>query len=419
MKKTEGYHAVSVDQSRIDEFFEVDQWAFVGEWLPEDRQAYIDAIPLDRARAIEVIDVARGPVGTLAGVHASFGTDMVVPGGSTVRCAGLSWLGVHPTHRRRGIMSAMVRDHFERSRARGEHVSVLYAMESEIYARFGYGLASHTVKAEVPRGAKLWSVAGTDHLTVRLERADQASHDELVTHLQSQLTRPGTVRAPEGSGRNARFTDPVGNRRGMEKWRLLIVEDRGSPVAYAFFRRKADSSVGIHDGVCQVREQGALTPAAAHKMWSVLLDFDLVGTTITENVAVDDPLMHLLKDARAAGGRVIDNLWVRLLDVPQALQSREFFHDVDVTVEVHDKHIPRNSGTWRITAAGGNARVTQTDQPAALECDIRHLGAAFLGGTSLESLAAAGLVTEHSPGAVRDLALAMWSPVAPLANWDF
>jgi predicted acetyltransferase len=426
VKKSEGYQSVSIDESRIDELFQVVQWAFVGEWLKEDRQDYIDAIPVERSRAVEVTDERRGNVGELAGVHASFGTDMITPGGRKVPTAGLSWLGVHPAHRRRGLMTTMIHDHFSRSIARGEHVSVLYAMESEIYARFGYGMGSQTVKAAIPRGARMWHVDGTEHLTVRLERADFDKHDQLVADLQAKLQRPGTILNPVGSGRNARFTDPVGNRHGMEKWRICIVEDAGQPVAYAFFRRKPDSEVGIHDGVAQVREHGSLSAAASQKLWQVLTDFDLVGTTNTENLATDDPLLMQLKDARAARTKVIDNIWVRLLNVPEALESREYFHDCSVTFALTDKHVPDNAGVWRIVVSGGNATVTRVhDADAAagfvvdLEMDTRHLATVCLGGTSLEALSAAGLVKENTPGQARELAVAMLSPVAPLTNWDF
>jgi predicted acetyltransferase len=420
MKKAEGYQSISVEPERLDEFFQVVQWAFVGEWLIEDRQDYVDALPTDRARGLEVTDERRGAVGEIAAVHASFGTEMITPGGRRVPTAGLSWLGVHPSHRRRGLMTEMMHDHFRRCMERGEAVSALYAMEAEIYSRFGYGMGSQTVKASIPRGSRMWGIPGTDDLTVRLERANFDAHDQLVADLQAKLTRPGTILNPVGSGRNARFTDPVGNRKGYEKWRIAIVEDRGEPVAYAFFRRKPDSELGIHDGVCQVREHGALTPAASQRLWQTLTDFDLVGTTHTENLATDDPLLYQLKDARGARSKVIDNLWVRLLDVPTALQAREYFHDCDVTFDLTDKHVPDNAGTWRIVVTGADATVTRAEGATPdLSMDVRDLATVYLGGTSLESLAAAGLIREHTPGQARELAVAMMSPVAPLANWDF
>ncbi len=420
MKSLDGYAHTDVPLNRIDDFFEVDQWAMVGEWLPEDRQDYVDAVALDRCRAVEVVDASRGAVGEFAGVHSSFGTQMVVPGG-TVPIAGLSWVGVHPAHRRRGILRAMMSDHFARCRRRGEHVSVLYATQAAIYTRFGYGLGSHTVRAKIPFGAKLRKVAGSEELTVRLERADYEAHDAIVQGIQDRITRPGTVRPPKGSGRLARFTDPVGNRKGFEKWRILIVEDAGDPVAYAFFRRKAQKSDGLAVGVAQVAEQGALTPAAAHRMWSVLSNFDLIQTTTTANLATDDAFIRLLADTRVIHPLIMDNIWVRVLDVPAALEAREYYGDVDLTVSIRDRDVPDNAGSWRVVVTGGRATVTRADASTSpdLAMDIEELSSAYLGGVSVESMAAAGVVEERAPGAVRQLAVAMFSPVAPHANWDF
>ncbi len=420
MKSLAGYRSTDVSKSRIDDFFEVDQWAMVGEWLPEDRQDYVDAVALNRCRAVEVQDASRGVVGEFAGVHSSFGTEMTVPGGR-VPTAGLSWVGVHPAHRRRGILRAMMRDHFARCRGRGEHVSALYATQAAIYTRFGYGLGSQTIRAKIPHGAKLRKVAGSEDLTVRLERADFATHDAIVQGIQDRITRPGTVLTPKGSGRYARFTDPVGNRNGFEKWRLLLVEDAGDPVAYAFFRRKARKSDGLAVGTAQLAEQGALTPAAAHRMWTVLSNFDLVQTTTTANLATDDALIRLLADARVIRPMVMDNLWVRVLDVSAALEAREYYRDLDLTLLIRDKNVVENAGAWRVLLNGGRAKVCPADASATpdLALDIEELSSAYLGGVSVESMAAAGLIEERTPGTVHDLAVAMFSPVAPHANWDF
>ncbi|GMA36824.1 GNAT family N-acetyltransferase [Demequina litorisediminis] len=125
---------------------------------------------------------------------------MITPGGRRVRTAGLSWLSVHPAHRRRGLMTTMMHDHFTRCLERGEAVSALYAMEAEIYSRFGYGMASQTVKASIPRGSRMWPVAGADALTVRLERADFDAHDRLVADLQAKAHPPGDHPEPGGFG---------------------------------------------------------------------------------------------------------------------------------------------------------------------------------------------------------------------------
>ncbi len=127
----------------------------------------------------------------------------------------------------------------------------------------------------------------------------------------------------------------------------------------------------------------------------------------------DDPLLYQLHDSRRARVRVVDNLWVRIIDLPGALARRAYSSPVDVVLEVTDELLPANAGRWRLRAGGpgGGADCARTDEPADIALDVRELGAAYLGGTRLAALAAAGLVAELRPGAVGSLSTAMsWDP---------
>jgi len=161
-------------------------------------------------------------------------------------------------------------------------------------------------------------------------------------------------------------------------------------------------------------------------LWRDLLSRDLVGSVKADLRPVDDPLLYQLNDSRRARVRVADNLWVRVIDLPTALARRAYSSPVDVVLEVTDGLLPANAGRWRLRAAGpggaagvaglagvagGAADCTRTDEPADLALDVRELGAAYLGGTRLAALAAAGLVSELRPGAVGRLSTAMgWDP---------
>ncbi|HEX9506489.1 MAG TPA: GNAT family N-acetyltransferase, partial [Acidimicrobiia bacterium] len=67
---------------------------------------------------------------------------LTVPGGAQVPTAGITVVGVHPTHRRRGLLARMMDEQLRDVASRGEHLAVLTASESSIYGRFGYGLAT-------------------------------------------------------------------------------------------------------------------------------------------------------------------------------------------------------------------------------------------------------------------------------------
>ena len=80
----------------------------------------------------------------------SFPFDLTVPGGQ-VKAAGVTVVGVLPTHRRRGYLRAMKRSH-DRCRACARRaVAVLWATEDTIYGQFGYGMASMAAEIDVPR----------------------------------------------------------------------------------------------------------------------------------------------------------------------------------------------------------------------------------------------------------------------------
>jgi len=132
---------------------------------------------------------------------------------------------------------------------------------------------------------------------------------------------------------------------------------------------------------------------------------------------VDDPLLDLLADSRLGRPRLSDGLWIRLVDVRRALAQRHYARPVDLVIEVTDELRPQNQGRWRLTAATSTApsafsgTCERTTAPADLELPVRALGAAYLGGTRLGALAAAGVITEVTPGAVAALSTAMsWEP---------
>lgn len=417
-----GYRTVEVPEARLSEVLEVDRLAFA-----QSADAEVDAVlPItldwDRTVALE----AAG--GQLAGVHSSYPFALAVPGAS-VACAGLTWVGVRPDHRRRGLLTSMIATHFERSLARGEPVSALFAAEAGIYGRFGYGSAADDLRLTVPRGAVLREVAGSAELDLRLESADAAVHGALIEEVQraAGASRPGWIGRTPVLLAARHLADPRAWRDGAEELRIAVVRDASEVRGYALFRRKESWSAPTGpNGTVRVAELAALDPAASHRLWSFLLDLDLMTTVTSPALAVDDALVSLLVDARVAAGRVSDNLWVRLLDLPAALAARRYAAPIDVVLEVADGALPANAGRWRVRtgaapddAFGLPAEVRATRDDADLSVDVRELGAAYLGGRSLAALAGAGLVTEHRPGALLRASAAFGWPLAPVCGWAF
>ena len=221
--------------------------------------------------------------------------------------------------------------------------------------------------------------------------------------------------------------DPAEERQGRSPLRCLLAADGdGDGVrGYALYRStpRWEEGTVLPDGVIDVWELIAADPAAGAALWRDLLSRDLVGSVTADLRPVDDPLLYQLYDSRRARVRVADNLWVRIIDLPTALARRAYSSPVDVVLEVTDGLLSANAGRWRLRAAGpggaagvagaagGAADCARTDEPADIALDVRELGAAYLGGTRLAALAAAGLVSELRPGAVGGLSTAMsWDP---------
>jgi len=412
----ESFDLVPLTRDRLPDVLELDMWAFpTGDSL-EDMLAVPSPLSWDRTFGVVESDHPE----RLVALHSSYPfANCPVPGGR-VRAAGLTWVGVHPQWRRRGLLSAMMDTHFAHCRGSEEPVSLLTASEPAIYGRFGYGLATRRLHLTMKRGAALRPVSGSQDVSVRFETASLQHHGELVGRLHAAVDRPGWVTRETKQLAAVWLSDAPVYRAGREVQRIAVAERAGEAVGYALFRRKSNWAEGGPEGTVGVQEVVAADPAVAHALWSRLLDLDLMTEVTSGLLADDDPLLSLLVDLRAARVSVKDNVWVRIIDVPVALGIRQYQARLDVVLEVSDARLPHNAARWRLTAeAFGSALVEATDADADLALDVRELGAAYLGGTSLLELAGAGLVTELRAGALREASVAFGWPVAPGSSWIF
>jgi predicted acetyltransferase len=399
----------------MDEFVNVDAWAFMFEPRRIDDEALQGVLPRARARAAEVTDASRGAVGEFAGVYSSVTHGMRVPGGDVLTTSGLTWVGVHPGHRRRGLLNAMIDDHFRMSLEAGECVSTLYAMETAIYGRYGYGSAAPRIRFQA---GELADVAGADALPIRFERSSP-SHEDFVRAVHQRMTRPGTIVEPGPTMMAALLRDWPSNLEDNERSILALVEDEAGPAAYAHFRRKMDEGGTSPSARMKVENFSAATTASGRRLLGTLRELDLIAEVTVAAVAPDDPLLTLSKDIRVLNATLLDALWLRILDLPTALTSRRYAADADLVLEVADDRLPGNAGRWRLAIADDVAEVTRTEAPADVVLTIQDLSAAYLGTEHIRRAAAAGTIAESTSGAARALNAAMRSHEEPLANLWF
>jgi predicted acetyltransferase len=294
---------------------------------------------------------------------------------------------------------------------RGEAVAALWASEGAIYQRFGYGPAAWDLALTIPSKAAFTRPVTADGVT--LVAPDAAVLAPIYERVAA--TVPGWFVRDDAWWRYRLF-DPESRRSGASLLRCALIEDKG----YALYATKQEWGNAGAESTVHVREIVAGDPETTARLWRYLLDLDLMKTVKTHFSAVDDPVLHLLAEPRATVPRLKDNLWVRLVDVPAALEARSYATDVDVVLEVTDETCPWNAGRFRLTGGSAGATCTPTSDAADLAVRATDLGAAYLGGTTLASRAGAGHVAELRPGALASTSTAFgWAGPSPYCPMVF
>ena len=364
---------------------------------------------------------------TIVGSAGVFSFQMRVPG-ALAAVAGVSLVAVLPSHRRQGILSALMRRQLADVNERDEAVAVLFCSESGIYGRYGYGRASWQAAYRLQRGEGALAPGAPADPGLRLRIAEPRS-------ARAELAKVYDLALAEWPGLYARtepwwdrlLTDLHSDGGSSRPIRCLLAEDDSGPRGYAVFTsaERWDEDAGLPEGVLEVSEAIAADPAATAALWGNLLSQDLLSEFHARMRPVDDPLLYLLADPRRVRSVVSDGLWIRLVDVGSALTQRYYACPVDVVIEVADELCPQNAGRWRLAAeagaapAGFRATCERTTAPADVVLPVWAAGAAYLGGTGLKAMANAGLVTEATPGSLAALSTAMaWEP-APWCPMTF
>jgi predicted acetyltransferase len=377
-----------------DAFDRAAMWAFHRDVSEEDLQRWRRIDELDRQLAW--FDDGRIVATTLA-----YSRVLTVPGGAVVPSAGVSAVTVVPTHRRRGLLTSMMRRQLADIRDRGEPLAMLWASEGPIYGRFGFGVSVYDARlqAQRPRARLAASLE-----PLRGDHAEAAVPAMRAIHERVRPTRAGMVDRP-GAWWENRLRDPPEERAGAQALRVVFAGDEG----YALYAVKPGRDDDGPSGEVQIRELMTTTAAARAVLWAFLLDQDLTRRITWSLAPVDEPLRLVLADPFALTVTVQEALWVRIIDVEAALRARSFTTDPDVVLDVADPFCDWVAGRYRLSADD----CARTDARADLELDAAALGAVYLGATTFLDLAAAGRVRELSPGAVERASRAFRGDVPP------
>jgi predicted acetyltransferase len=388
-------------------FFEAVFRAFGEELKDEAFDAEMRTVEPDRTLAVFDGDAVVGNAG-------AFSFDLAVPDGR-LPAAGVSYVGVAATHRRRGLLTSMMNHQLHDIRDRGEPVAVLWASEATIYGRYGYGVASRKYTVEVDRvDARLRADAPSDD-SVSLQLTPITDMPAVMAAVDAAMPdRPGSFRR-HATWIESQLIDSEDRRNGYSALQSVVARRGQEPLGYALHRFKPGSvrNFNLSDGDALVWEQQALSPAVYAMLTRFLLGLDLMRRVRWWNQPPDTPLPHLLTDPRQARTTVVDALHLRVVDVPVALSGRRYAAPLDVVIELTDAVFAENARRWRLRGDRTHATCEPADAPADLTMDIETLGAIYLGGTSLTSLASAGRVRGASPDVVGQVSIAFGWDVQP------
>lgn len=370
----------------------------LGPWLP--------AIDLERALVIRDGD----DIVANLGAHP---VDISVPGGGRLPCPGITAVGVAQTHRRRGLLRRLMTRCLDDADERGDPVAALYASESPIYPRFGFGVSATNLAYRIDTRV-LSFLDPVDDRLVEPATPKQASASFPAIYEQLRATRPGGVGRTDQGWRLLTEVDPPSWRNGATARRLVHVPDRG----FATYRIKDDWDGSLPNGQVRVGTLVATDPEAEQALWQHLTSIDLTTMVHTDPRPVDDALPWQVSDRLRLKASISAPLYTALLDVPRCLGSRTSITGSGVTLHVHDAERDQ-TGTYRWDADQSGAACTRTDADAEVSLDIQALAALWLGGTSASALRRSRRLVEHVPGAAVRLDALAATSAAPWTPWEF
>lgn len=380
----------------LDAIKSLDAASFGDSWAPE---AFADVFG--------VLDIESFLVATdgdiIIGTTADYPFTMTVPGGA-LEVPGVTWVAVEVTHRRRGVLRGLMQRQLSDFRAAGKAAAILTASESGIYGRYGYGVASHVRKIEIDRRRVSLHIPGDASRVERVSK-DVARKRMPEIHERWRAINSGALSRSDAWW-DLLTKDRESERSGMSELFYLMHDD-----GFLAYRIKGDWNDGDARHMCWIADYIVVTPEAHRDLWQVVLGLDLTGTISGYRVPIDDPLQHLVNESRLVKTtHVGDGLWLRPLDVPTLLAARTYAVDVDVVIGVRDELF--GDGTYLLRGGNDGATCAPTDRRADVTFDVAALGAAYLGGTRLAPLSAAGRI-DGDPSAMTRLDRAFLTDRAP------
>jgi predicted acetyltransferase len=346
--------------------------------------------------------------GEIVGVTGSFPFDVTLPGGAALPTEGVTWVSVAVTHRRRGILRALLAEQHRGFVADGVPVSLLTASEGAIYGRFGYGIATEHREVEITRRRATFRSDVPDPGGVR-----QVGPAEM-RRIAPEIHRRWAAQTPGALSRTDTWWDGLLADHEWNRGGATALFHLAHPDGYASYRIDGATRT------CRVVHMATATDEAYVALWRTLLALDLVETVFARSLTTAEPLQFLLADPRQL--RTVgqyDGMWARVLDVPAALSARRYGAEVDVVLDVRDPFLDRG-GRFRLRGGPDGAECAPAESGApVVGIEVAALGSLLFGGAHAGSLARARLLEADDPAVLRRLTAAFQGERTPQHGTEF
>lgn len=376
--------------------------AFGGDPLPkEDEYDFRKVLDLDRVFAAFDGD-------QIVGTCAATSLDLTVPGG-VMPMGGTTMISVQPTHRRRGILRAMMREHIEEVRGRGEALAGLWCSESSIYGQFGFGSAAELCEMNA-NADKVDFLGEPPERKLRSVEPDEARKIFPAVYERVSAERPGMFGRSAGWWQANTFRDVESEREGRSAKRFLLCEGASGAEGYAIYQQR-EKWTDFPAGEIHVVELFGATSEAREALWRMLMNIDLFPSVTFWNMAVDDELAWRVAEPRRVQRKIMDSLWLRLLDIPRALSGRAYSASGRCVLGIRDPFLPENDGNYELITSVDAAECQRTQSEPDIECEVDALGSLFLGGHRATTLARGGRIAGERESLELLDRMFSWSPL--------
>lgn len=401
----------TIEPQEFDAYVRMLEGAFSGGLEPDEIDNHRRVTEF--ARCLVAVDGE-----SFVGAAAANSFRITIPGDAAVAAAGVTGVGVLPTHRRRGINTALMRRQLDDVHERGEPLAALFASEGGIYGRYGYGSATSMCSIDVEADRSGYVRGYRPEGRVRLLDREAALTAMLPVYRQAQRLRPGMIEM-DATWLDWRFFEPERKKKEDPVFYAVHESETGDVDGYVVYSVKHDWKDAVPRNTLTIEELVATSPSAYADTWRYVLDVDLVERVKAWGRPPDEPLVHLLREPRRLRLTLGDGMWLRLVDLPAALAARAYASEDRLVLEVEDTFCPWNDGTFELVSGSWDISCETTTATSELRCSVNDLAAIYLGGATFRQLAEAGRVREERSGALDRADRMFASAPAPWCSFVF